>query len=110
MIHEYHFLFFKGTCSLPRAHLVPHSRLDLIFYKRLPAATVPFMTSKAFDVLFHSHQFCRVVRRALLRAEPELPRARLRGARATQRTVGGWTEAKLPGRRDCGAWDTLWLY
>ncbi|KAJ1144355.1 hypothetical protein NDU88_010654 [Pleurodeles waltl] len=31
---------------------------------------------------------CLQVRRALLRAEPELPRSRLRGARGTHTTVG----------------------
>ncbi|KAJ1136442.1 hypothetical protein NDU88_002859 [Pleurodeles waltl] len=50
------------------------------------------------------------VRRALLRAEPELPRSRLRGARAAQGTVREKiTEAKRLGRRDRGAWNTLWI-
>ncbi|KAJ1113768.1 hypothetical protein NDU88_002010 [Pleurodeles waltl] len=50
------------------------------------------------------------VRRALLRAEPELPRSRLRGARAAQGTVRvKITEAKRLGRRDHSAWNTLWI-
>ncbi|KAJ1090299.1 hypothetical protein NDU88_003432 [Pleurodeles waltl] len=51
-----------------------------------------------------------LVRRALLRAEPELPRSRLRGG--LRAMVDGWrkTEAKLPGRRDCGARYTCWIY
>ncbi|KAJ1101090.1 hypothetical protein NDU88_006164, partial [Pleurodeles waltl] len=40
---------------------------------------------------------CAQVRRALLRAEPELPRSRLRGARAAHTTVG------VERRRSCRA-------